>query len=323
MHTELNRKVAIIGAPLALGQSLTGVSTAPQALRQGGLREAITELGCTVTDNGDLIWDEASLTKSSSGSAATAVVTRVRNAQAVGQACQKIAREVEKSARQGAGETPAGFTLTLGGDHSIALGSISGILRARPETALVWVDAHGDFNTPGTSPSGNLHGMPLAALLGYTAPALPGFEWLQEGPNAPRLTPDRVALVGVRSLDKAERELLREAGVHVYTMATIDRYGIGPVMERAINSVNPEGQLDFHVSFDIDAMDPHEAPGTGTKSRGGLTYREGHTILEMLAATGKLNSMDLVEINPELDQDDMTISLGIELVCSALGKAIF
>ncbi|MEI6046819.1 MAG: arginase, partial [Chloroflexota bacterium] len=235
----------------------------------------------------------------------------------VGQACRLIAQEVERRAVKGC------FPLTLGGDHSIALGSIPGLLRVRPNTALLWIDAHGDFNTPETSPSGNLHGMPLAALLGYTRPGLPCFDWLHEAQPKPLLTPDRVALVGIRSLDSGERHLLRQAGVHVYSMSAIDRYGIGPIMERALAAINPKEELGYHVSFDIDAMDPREAPGTGTTARGGLTYREGHTILEMLAATGKLGSMDLVEVNPKLDHDNLTVSLATELIASALGKAIF
>ncbi len=322
------RTVTIVGAPLALGQSLSGVGLAPEALRQAGLAKAITELGYEVTDAGDLTFSAATASEEPArphpfaplhpeADGQTAVISRVKHAYEVGQACRQIAQEVERCA------TDQCFTLTLGGDHSIALGSITGVLRARPDTALIWVDAHGDFNTPETSLSGNLHGMPLAALLGYSGVDLPGFDWLREGQERPLLTPERVALVGVRSLDQAERQLLREAGVHVYSMSAIDRYGIGPVMERAMNAVNPDGVLNYHVSFDIDAMDPKEAPGTGTTARGGLTYREGHTIVEMLASSGKLNSMDLVEINPELDHDNLTITLGIELVTSALGKEIF
>jgi arginase len=325
MSVEKGR-VAIIGAPLALGQSLTGVGLAPQALRQAGLHAAITELGYEVWDEGDLVLSSTENDNYRPHPFAplhpeiatqTAPTSGVRHAYEVGQACRLIAQEVERQTTNGC------FPLTLGGDHSIALGSIPGVLRARPDTALIWVDAHGDFNTPETSPSGNLHGMPLAALMGYTRLNLPGFDWLQEDQSELLLAPDRVVLVGIRSLDSGERQLLRQAGVHVYSMAAIDRYGIGPVMERAMAAINPNDHLNYHVSFDIDAMDPKEAPGTGTTSRGGLTYREGHTILEMLAATGKLGSMDLVEINPELDHDNLTVSLAIELIASALGKAIF
>lgn len=315
MSQNINRRVGLVGAPLALGQTMAGVGLAPQALRQAGLLQAITELGYVVEDKGDLAFteEEVSPTLPQTGASATGVLSRVKHAQAVGQACRQLAEIIEQIA---GGED---FVLTLGGDHSVALGSIAGLWRARPETALIWVDAHGDFNTPETSLSGNLHGMPLAALLGQLTPGLPGFEWLQ----GTSVSPERVALVGVRSLDEAERQLLKATGVQVYTMSAIDRYGIGPIMERAMAAVNPTGTLGYHLSFDIDAIDPQEAPGTGTTARGGLTYREGHTIVEMLAASGKLGSMDLVEINPELDRNDLTISLGLELITSALGKAIY
>ncbi len=326
------KRLGLVGAPLALGQSLPGVAFAPRALRQAGLVKEIIAQGYEVVDNGDLVLPSAPLEKTPSEMKENSnpqegpdkyLFSRVKNSYEVGEACRLIAGEVEKFAAGCDDEGRPCFTLTLGGDHSIALGSITGLLRARPETALVWVDAHGDFNTPETSESGNLHGMPLAALLGYTGPDLPGFEWLKNEAVVGKLKPERVALVGVRSLDKEERRLLREAGVQVFSMEVIDRYGIGPAMEKVIQAINPAGNLGFHISFDIDAMDPREAPGTGTTARGGLTYREGHSILEILAATGKLNSMDLVEINPELDKDNLTISLGIELVASALGKSIF
>ena len=315
LNANAKKRVALVGAPLALGQSLAGVGLAPQVLRQAGLGQVITELGYELMDKGDLVFRVEEVTPISpvTGAGAAVTLSRVKHAQAVGQACRELAQAVEQLA------TGDNFVLTLGGDHSVALGSIAGLWRARPETALVWVDAHGDFNTPETSLSGNLHGMPLAALLGQLTPGLPGFEWLQ----GVSVSPERVALVGVRSLDEAERQLLKATGVQVYTMSAIDRYGIGPIMERAMAAVNPTGKLGYHVSFDIDAIDPQEAPGTGTTARGGLTYREGHTIVEMLAATDKLGSMDLVEINPELDRNDLTITLGIELIASALGKAIF
>lgn len=329
-------RVAIVGAPLALGQTKPGVGLAPETLRRAGLAETISQLGFSVTDAGDVelpkakerqaeivvpdhneqlfgrnIYQEGDTTLTT----ITAAVTRVKHAEEVGESCRLIAEKVAECARSG------DFVLTLGGDHSIAMGTIPGILDARPETSLIWVDAHGDFNTPETSPSGNLHGMPLAMLLGYTG-NLPGFEWLN--PQVlKRLPPNRVALVGIRSLDAGERKLIKEAGIHVYTMSDIDRYGIGTVMERAIADIGSDNNRTFHVSFDIDSLDPSEAPGTGTLVKGGLTYREAHAILEMLAATGRLTSMDLAEVNPELDQNGQTTALGVELVSSALGKAIF
>ncbi len=327
-------RVAIIGAPLALGQSRPGVGLAPEALRRTGLVEAISQIGHEVVDLGDLELPKArprqaevelpevefdgprrSLFKDHTTTATvSASVVRAKYAAEVGESCRMIAESVTERAKIG------DFCLTLGGDHSIAMGSIPGILAARPDTALIWVDAHGDFNTPETSPSGNLHGMPLAMVLGYTNSKLTGFEWL---PSYPTLTPDRVALVGVRSLDAGERRLLKEAGVHVYTMSVIDRYGIGTVMDKAMAAINGDGSRAFHMSFDIDAVDPSEAPGTGTLEKGGLTYREAQTVLEMVAASGRLTSLDLAEVNPELDVNGQTVALGVELIASALGKSIF
>ncbi len=329
-------RVAIIGAPLALGQSKPGVGLAPEALRRAGLLEAITQTGHEALDTGDLelprakqhaaqvdipetefdgprrnLFDDTTTTTTST--TISAPVTSLRHAAEVGESCRMIAQKVQERAALG------DFCLTLGGDHSIAMGSIPGIVKARPDTALIWVDAHGDFNTPETSPSGNLHGIPLAMVLGYAGPDVPGFDWFK----STGLPPNRVALVGVRSLDAGERRLLKEAGVHVYSMSEIDRYGIGPTMEKAIAAINGTGQYSFHISFDIDSIDPTEAPGTGTLSKGGLTYREAHTILEMVAETGKLTSLDLAEVNPELDNNGQTVALGIELIASALGKAIF
>ncbi|MDB5081002.1 MAG: Arginase [Chloroflexi bacterium] len=330
-------RVSLIGAPLALGQSKPGVGLAPAALRRAGLVEALVQIGHEVFDTGDLdfprgkvhqaeveipetdfdgarrnLFDEGGTTTTT----LTATVTRAKHAREVGESCHMISELVCQRA------TAGDFCLTLGGDHSIALGSIPGIISARPETALIWVDAHGDFNTPETSPSGNMHGMPLAMVLGYAKEGLPNFDWLLNE-KLRKLTPDRVALVGVRSLDAGERRLLKDAGVHVYSMSDIDRYGIGPVMEKAMAAINGDGRRTFHVSFDIDSIDPAEAPGTGTLVKGGLTYREAHTILEMVSESGLLTSLDLAEVNPELDLNGQTTALGIELICSALGKSIF
>ncbi len=328
-------RVAIVGAPVALGQSKPGVGLAPEALRRAGLVGAIEQIGHEVADLGDLelpkgVYREANieipetefegprrhLFQDSSYATTTigASVLRARYAGQVGESCRLIAASLTERARAG------DFCLTLGGDHSIAMGTIPGILAARPDTALIWVDAHGDFNTPETSPSGNLHGMPLAMVLGCNSQGLPGFEWFQ-GQNC--LPADRVALVGVRSLDAGERRLLKETGVHVYSMSEIDRYGIGVVMEKAMAAINGDGRRTFHVSFDIDSIDPAEAPGTGTLVKGGLTYREAHTILEMIAESGRLTSLDLAEVNPELDLNGQTTALGVELIASALGKSIF
>lgn len=306
-------QVTLIGAPLALGQSHRGVRLAPQTLRDAGLATVIAELGHELVDKQDLnlpTHDMVAATEVESSHG----LSRLRYALPIGEACRQICEAVEEATKP-----PENFCLTLGGDHSVAFGSIHGVFKARPDMSLVWVDAHGDFNTPETSPTGNLHGMPLAALTGYVKTGLPCFEWLERGPH---LDPKRVVLVGVRSLDSGERRMLKEAGITVFTTKEIDRYGIGRVMEQVLEVVEPD-KRPLHVSFDIDAMDPLEAPGTGTRVRGGLTYREAHYILESLSDTKKLGSMDLVEIDPVLDTNNQTSALGVELIASALGKAIY
>ncbi len=305
-------QVTVLGAPLALGQSHRGVGLAPQALRDVGLAAVIAELGHELHDLQDLVLPTHEMVGAEPILHDT--TRRLRYGPQIGDACRRICEGVEEAAKN-----LDTFVLTLGGDHSMALGSIQGILKARPNFSLIWVDAHGDFNTPETSPSGNLHGMPLAALTGYVKTGLPNFEWLERGPH---LDPKRVALLGIRSLDTGEKRMLHEAGISVFTMKEIDRYGIGRVMEQVLEVVEAD-KRPLHVSFDIDSMDPSEAPGTGTRVRGGLTYREAHYILETLSDTQRLGSMDLAEINPVLDCNNQTSILGLELIASALGKAIY
>jgi arginase len=208
----------------------------------------------------------------------------------------------------------------LGGDHSIAVGTVSGLAMharsRRKRLGLLWVDAHSDINTPGTSPSGNVHGMPLAALLGLGPAALSSL-----GGRFPKVAPERVALVGIRSVDQGERNHLRGLGVHVYTMADIDRHGIHHVMEQAIADVSRETDM-VHVSFDLDAVDPNVAPGVGTPVKGGLSYREAHSVMESLAEAGVVTSLEVVEVNPILDDRNRSAEFAVELVQSAFGKKI-
>lgn len=232
------------------------------------------------------------------------------------------------------------FLLTVGGDHSIAAGSISALYAAYPEMAVVWVDAHADANTPESSPSMHYHGMPAAHLLGWfesrcERPApIAGFEWF---PNGGVMDESRLAFIGLRDIDAEEGRMLRDSNVHVYTMREVDKYGIARVIEMALKAVDPNGRRPLHLSLDVDAVDPHYAPGTGTCARGGLTYREIHYVCEEMAETGRLVGMDLVEINPGLDpppparqhgdnadlaRASPTVSLGVELALSALGKTI-
>jgi len=289
------RAVHIVGAPLDLGQTVRGTDVGPAALRYAGLVARIRELGLSVTDYGNVESPQAAHL------AGQDVVP------AIADVCCRLRDQVEQSVRSGA------VALTLGGDHSVAIGSVAGAMAAGP-TGLVWIDAHGDFNTPDTSPSGNVHGMPLAVLMGRGDPRLlavcRGLE----------MAPENVAIVGVRDLDRREREELRSAGVAVYTMRDIDERGMGRVAREALARVRGPGRV--HVSLDIDALDPAEAPGTATVVPGGLGYREAHLLLEVIADERLLRSMDVVEVNPMLDVRNRTAQTAVELVVSALGKSI-
>ena len=317
----MTNKLNIIRAPVALGQGLEGVDEGPGLLIQNGLIGTAESLGWTLGRNAEI--DIRNLTWNSPAADVPAHQhgTRIKFPKELGDACQDIARLAEASSKEGA------FTLTLGGDHSIAIGSIGGALLSRPDLGVIWVDAHGDFNTPETSPSGNIHGMPLAFLSGLMTPyQLPSFSWLKN-----HLKPEQLVLIGIRSIDSEERKLMKEWGANVFSMTEIDRYGIGEVMEQAKKILLQNGPRPLHLSYDIDAVDPHFAPSTGTKVRGGLSYREAHYVAESVAETGQLVSMDLVEINPRLGYVDpalrqdsnITIEVGIELIASALGKRIY
>ena len=311
----------LISAPVALGQTLEGVDEGPEILVQNGLALLIEDLGWTIkkvseVDVHDLRWDapEAKLPAHQTG-------VNIKFPTELGQICKDIGQLTQASSRE------KSFTLTLGGDHSIAIGSIGGALLERPNLGVIWVDAHGDFNTPATSPSGNIHGMPLSFLTGVMQTyQLESFSWLKNF-----LTPDQLVLVGIRSIDPEERDLMKSWGVNVFTMSEIDRFGIGEVMEQAKLILLKNGDRPLHLSYDIDAIDPHFAPSTGTRVRGGLNYREAHYIAEALSETGFLVGMDLVEINPRLgyvdpahrEEKNITVEIGLELIGSALGKRIY
>ncbi len=317
------RTVNLIQAPVALGQNLEGVDEAPSILIQNGLLDQINSLGWNVgqvseVDPHDLIWNSPKATVP-----AHQPGLKIKFPTELGDTCRELSGLTEKSHHEKA------FTLTLGGDHSIAIGSIGGALLARPDLGVIWVDAHGDFNTPETSPSGNFHGMPLAFLTGLMERyQLSSFDWLKN-----HLSPDQLVLIGIRDLDRDERALMKSWGAHVFTMTEVDHYGIGGVMDRAFQILFKNGKRPIHLSYDIDAMDPHFAPSTGTRVRGGLNYREAHYIAEAAAATDALVGMDLVEINPRLGYLDpafrgdggmnLTIEIGLELIGSALGKRIY
>jgi arginase len=300
------RPVHVIGVSLDLGGNRRGVDMGPSAFRIAGLGERLTGLGIPVVDSGDL-------------------VAPIPETKTYGDPSKKYIREIARVCERLYKASLAvlekgGIPLVLGGDHSLAAGSVAAtadfIRRDQSPLGLIWVDAHGDMNTPSTSGSGNVHGMPLAALLG-SEPA----ELSRIGGFAPKVTPDRTVLIGIRNLDEREKERIRESGVHVFTMKDIDRHGIAQTVEQAIALASKDAG-GIHVSFDLDVCDPSIAPGVGTPVKGGLDYREAHMVMEMVADSGLLRALDLVEVNPILDDRNMTAILGAELASSALGQRI-
>ncbi len=298
--------VHLIGVPLDLGGGRRGVDMGPSAMRIAGLEAALAALGRTVVDRGDLpvpIRETAEV-----------VDPTQRYVSAIAGVCQHLYEAATRALDAGA------LPIILGGDHSVAAGSVAAsadaVRRAsgRP-LGLIWVDAHGDMNSPATTPSGNVHGMPLAALLGQEPAALATIG------ASPSVLATHTVLVGIRNLDEREKNRIRASGVHVFTMKDIDRSGIATVAERAI-AIASEGTGGIHVSFDLDVCDPTIAPGVGTPVRGGLSYREAHTIMELVADAARLVALDLVEINPTLDVRNATAELAVELALSALGKNI-
>jgi len=295
------REVTIIGATLDLGQGRRAVDMGPSAIRYAGLEERLVGLGYTVRDEGNV-------------ETAVAEATALRDERArflpeIHDTCELIAARVADATRRGA--TP----LVLGGDHSVALGTLGGLASVHGQGGVLWIDAHSDINTPETSPSGNVHGMALAAALGLAGP---GFE--SEAWPLPSVDPKRVALVGTRLLDDGERRLLRDAGVRVFTMSEIDRIGIERAVRESLDRISGAGFV--HVSLDMDVLDPEIAPGVGTPVRGGLTYREAHLALELVSESGLAGSLEVVEVNPILDRENTTATTAVELVASALGKTI-
>lgn len=291
--------VAVIGAGLDLGAGRRGVDMGPSAIRYAGLDERVAQLGRRVEDWGDV---ETAVLE------ATEVVDeRMRYLPQIKATCERIAALVARASEEDY------LPLVLGGDHSVALGSLGGMARAHGPGGVLWLDAHGDLNRPETSPSGNVHGMPLAAALGVAGPEFESNEY-------PLPAVDRVALVGVRSLDPGERELLAELDACVFTMSDLDRQGVEPAIREALEHVTGAGFV--HVSLDMDVLDPDVAPGVGTPVRGGLSYREAHLALELVAEAGVLSSLEVVEVNPILDRENETAQLAVELVASALGARI-
>ncbi len=291
--------IRVIGVPMDLGQSRRGVDMGPSAIRHAGLHERLRSLGYATEDAGNVdIPERATLATHPERSFMSAVVNGCSAAYDAG--AQAIVDER--------------FPIFLGGDHSMAAGTVGGVSAAGP-VGLLWIDAHADANTPETSPTGNIHGMPLAALLGLGAPAL-----VNLGHAGPKIPFARVALIGLRDVDPGERALLRAHGVAAFTMTDVDEYGAGEVARRALGHLDGVGRL--HVSLDMDVVDPLEAPGVGTPVPGGLTYREAHLVMEVISRDGRVRSADLVEVNPILDEHNRTAEMAVELIASLLGKSI-
>ena len=298
--------IAIIGAPMDLGAGRRGVDMGPSALRVAGLDEKVASLGYEVEDLGNIVVDQPESLPVGAENA--------RYLPQIAHTCERLAEIVRHAAENGR------VPLVLGGDHSVAMGTVAGMVAHSREhgrkLGVIWVDAHADMNTPQSSPSGNIHGMPLACIIGLGPREL---THLAEG--APMVDPSNVAIVGLRSVDEIERQNVRGAGVHPFTMRDIDERGLRSVMQEAIEHAT-RGTGGFHLSFDMDAVDPSEAPGVGTPVRGGITYREAHLAMETVCDSSRMVSMELVEVNPVIDEVNRTALLGVELIMSALGKRI-
>eukprot|EP01071_Lankesteria_metandrocarpae_P004570 Lankesteria_metandrocarpae@DN3604_c0_g1_i1.p1 len=319
LQVQQKKNIAIIGAPLNEGQGLKGVELGPDEIRSAGLLEIIELCSWTAKDCGNVTFEKPKGTSTdenvhSPASAKTATPQKdmdtptnvvsehtnskggyMKNYKYCGAATELLMNAVYREAAQD------NFVLTLGGDHGIAGGTIPAMMKRYPDLAVIWVDAHADCNTPYTSPSGNFHGMPAAMCTGWFARGddkWAGFDWLQDSPQLPE---ERLAFIGLRDIDSAEKKLLRKSKINCFSMKDVDRYGIGEIMRRAIQAVDPEGVRPIHVSFDIDACDPSIAKATGTLAQGGLTYRESHYILETAFETNRLVSLDMVEVNPSLE----------------------
>ncbi|HKE57046.1 MAG TPA: arginase [Pyrinomonadaceae bacterium] len=304
--TDPGKSVSILGVPLGYGASMAGVDMGPAALRVARLNQRITRLGYTVKDLGDLRLERPQVIPEAND--------KLKYVQQISSACEQVAVHVEEILN--AGELP----LVLGGDHSIAIGSVAGVAaytsKREQSLGLIWFDAHADMNTPETTPSGNIHGMPLAVLLGYGAPELTNVAGF-----TPKLDPTLCAHVGARDIDAGERELIRQLGMRFFTMREIDERGMAACMDEAI-AIASSATGGYAVTFDVDALDPGDAPGSGTLVRGGLTYREAHLGMEKIAEAGGMRSLEVVEINTALDVNNKTAELGVELILSALGKTI-
>lgn len=295
-------RIRVIGAPIDLGADRRGVDIGPNAIRYAGLNDQLHRLGHEVHDVGNLHIPPPESRPIGN--------LRLKYLEPIVEASEELAHQVSAALQEGE------FPLILGGDHSIALGSVSGAAKVHRNIGVLWIDAHADFNIPETTPSGNVHGMILAALAGLGPEQLTHVDgW------APKIQKDHIVIIGARDLDVGEQQLLRTHHIHVFTMSDIDQQGISSVMQQAIALASPDGN-PIHLSLDMDSLDPREAPGVGTPVRGGLSYREAHFAMELVAQSKKMVSMDVVEVNSILDRENATAQLAVELTLSALGKRI-
>ncbi|HWB86146.1 MAG TPA: arginase [Bryobacteraceae bacterium] len=298
--------IAVIGAPLDLGQGRRGVDMGPSALRVANLNRRVASLGYVVEDLGNVPVEQAE--SSPEGHAHAKYLPQIAAS------CSRLAVLVEQTL--GRGSVP----LVLGGDHSVAVGTVSGVSqhfrKSAQQIGLIWLDAHADMNTPESSPSGNVHGMPLACLVGMGPPELTDLFGY-----APKVNPRNTVIVGLRDVDQMEKPHVRESGVRAFTMRDIDERGLRSVMEEAIR-LACDGTAGFHASLDMDFVDPQHAPGVGTPVRGGATYREAHLAMEMICDSGRMASLEVVEVNPAIDEENRTADLAVELIMSGLGKRI-
>jgi arginase len=299
-------KIRIIGVPMDLGASRRGVDMGPSALRVAGLQSHLKQLGRQVEDIGNIVVKQPE--EQHYG------VKNAKYLEEIADTCKGLAEAVEKTMAEGA------IPFVLGGDHSIAVGTTAGVAahfnKASKRVGLIWLDAHGDMNTPESSPSGNVHGMPLASIMGYGPPEL-----IELAGIKPMVEPRNVVLVGVRDLDAKERRLVKESGVRIFTMRDIDERGMQEIMAAALRQAIDDTD-GIAISLDMDFVDPADAPGVGTPVRGGVTYREAHLALEMIADSRSMVSFEIVEINPVIDVHNTTAILGVELALSGLGKKI-
>ncbi|UQD50788.1 arginase [Bacillus methanolicus] len=296
------KKISIIGMPMDLGQMRRGVDMGPSAMRYAGINERLRNLKYEIEDLGDIPIGRPEVVNRSD--------TNLRNLELVAEKNEKLAAQVDEVVKSGA------FPLVLGGDHSIAIGTLAGVAKHYKNLGVIWYDAHGDLNTAETSPSGNIHGMPLAVSIGLGHPML-----TEIGGYSPKVKPENIVIIGARSLDEGERSLIKENGIKVFTMHEIDRLGMSKVMEETIKYLKDKTD-GVHLSLDLDGLDPSDAPGVGTPVNGGISYRESHLAMEMLAEAQLITSAEFVEVNPILDDKNKTATVAVALMGSLFGEKL-